>query len=279
MAVAKIASPKVNKARVSATNFETFGNWQLRIHSESASEPRTPHGGTHYPKSEAEYEGDSGAIVHIPQVLPPEAGLKKPPQSVKLQNESLINNLKDEIWDLWAVKTLENWFWTGQKLMQLKAERAKPGSGKYMADLAELGIPYWTAQRRINFYGSVMEGHDPSLFRHLHNANDASKWLVEDVVTAEQAALKKAADEKLKKRKEAIEAEHAQLQRDLLDKKKHTPEYRFWIYLPSVAKRKLFFDAWHNKLGHRRASALVVKVILNAANRHKGKRASKRHRS
>src|SRR5437899_12366339 len=100
-------------------------------------------------------------LIHVPKVVSLDAPVKRPPQSVEPQDESVIRRLKDEIWDLWAVKTLENWFWIGQKLMQLQAERAKPGSGKYMADLAELGIPYWTAQRRINFYGSIMDGHDP----------------------------------------------------------------------------------------------------------------------
>jgi hypothetical protein len=217
-------------------------------------------------------------LTHVPKAVSLDATVKKSPQSVGPQDESVITKLKDEIWELWAVKTLENWFFVGKKLWQLRVARSKPGSGTFIADLAELGIPYWTAYRRINFYGEVMAGYDPTPVRLLQNAKDIEMWLVEDVVSAEQEALKKAADEKLKKRKAAIEAEHDQLQRDLQDKKKHTPEYRFWIYLPSLAKRKLFFEAWHKKLGHRRASALVVKVILNAANKHKGKRASQRRR-
>lgn len=93
-------------------------------------------------------------LTRITQVAPPDAARKKPSQAVRPQDESLINKLKTEILDLWAVKTLENWFWLGKKLWQLKVERSKPGSGKFMADLDELGIPYWTAYRRINFYGT-----------------------------------------------------------------------------------------------------------------------------
>ncbi len=217
-------------------------------------------------------------LIHVPKAASLDAPVKKPPQSVRPQDESFIGTLKDEIWDLWAVKTLENWFWLGKKLWQLKVERSKPGSGTFVADLVELGIPYWTAYRRINFYGKVMAGYDPTPVRLLQNAKDAEAWLVEDVITAEQDALKKAADEKLKKRKAAIAAEHDELQRDLQDKKKRTPLYRFWLHLPSLQKRKLFFKAWQ-QLGDKRASALVVEVILDAASKHKRKRASQRRRS
>jgi hypothetical protein len=59
--------------------------------------------------------------------------------------------LKSEIRGLWR-EGRKNRYELGKKCKQLQDERAHAKNGTYMRDLAEMRIPYHTAQRAIKFY-------------------------------------------------------------------------------------------------------------------------------
>jgi len=59
--------------------------------------------------------------------------------------------LKGEIRGLWR-EGRQNRYELGKKCKQLQDPRAHAKNGTYMRDLAEMRIPYHTAQRAIKFY-------------------------------------------------------------------------------------------------------------------------------
>ena len=89
------------------------------------------------------------------------------------QDENLIAQLKDEIFQLWT-NDRESRYMLGRKLHRLQRERAEPGHGQFLSDLEELDLPYWTAYRRITFYEKVQSGLD--LFRSVFCKMQKTKW-------------------------------------------------------------------------------------------------------
>lgn len=209
--------------------------------------------------------------------------LKHPRQLVAVsaeQSESVCKYLKAAIYEL-LIRKEENRYYIGKMLYVLQRERAKPGHGTFIKDVSELCIKVWTAYRYISFFKKVVDGFDPTPPRLLQSAKDDGwRELVEDAPNeAEEvyvAALMLEADEEVAR----IEAA-ARRTKDAVDQAKKdkgpTKRLRVWLYL-TQAQRKPFRDAW-KQLGDKRASALVNREVLRAANRPRKRTVPKRQTS
>jgi hypothetical protein len=185
------------------------------------------------------------------------------------QDENLIAQLKDEIFQLWT-NDRESRYMLGRKLHRLQRERAKPGHGQFLSDLEELDLPYWTAYRRITFYEKVQSGLDLFPVRLLQDAKDkmAKAWGdIEDADLKERALKHAEKDEDAKQIAELTKGEKEKIAGVLRDKQKSVPVFRVLLGF-SARRRKQFKDAY-TQLGDNKAAQIIFKAVTNEARKHK----------
>ena len=170
--------------------------------------------------------------------------------------------LKSEIRCLWRAGR-ESRYDLGKKCKQLQDERAHAKNGTYMRDLAELTIPYHTAQRAIKFYVRAKKAWKAKL---LQNAKD-KKWLddmgIEDLDELDRLQESQQADARLANlaaiRDKAIE----QVMQAVSKRKEQPSGHRVVLSLSDGQKEK-FKKAWQS-LGENEATSIIYKAVLNAA--------------
>jgi hypothetical protein len=102
------------------------------------------------------------------------------------QDEDYAEKLKHEIFVLVACD-IDNRYDQGEKLELLQRERAKPGSGTFVADVIDIGMAVPTAYRRIKFFHDLAGDHrDPSPVRLSRIDKDGKRKPVKDVLTNDQ---------------------------------------------------------------------------------------------
>ena len=170
--------------------------------------------------------------------------------------------LKSEIRYLWRAGR-ESRYELGKKCKQLQDERAHGKNGTYMRDLAELKIPYHTAQRAIKFY---VRAHNVWQAKVLQNAKD-KKWFaemgIEDVDELDRLREAQQADARLAAiaeiRDEAIE----QVMQAVSKGKEQPSGHRVVLSLSDGQKAK-FKKAWKS-LGDVEGTSIVYKAVFYAA--------------
>lgn len=170
--------------------------------------------------------------------------------------------LKSEIRGLWR-EGRKNRYELGKKCKQLQDERAHAKNGTYMRDLAEMRIPYHTAQRAIKFYVRAKKVWKAKL---LQLAKD-KKWLdemgIQDVDELDRLEEAQQADARLAAlvaiRDKAIEqVMHA------VSKRKEQPSGHRVVLSLSEPQKEKFSKAWQS-LGENERTSIVYKAVLNAA--------------
>lgn len=254
MAVAKKELAKVNEIRVNGRRLKTFrGSRKATIGP--APEATARHGRTHYPQSAAEYEGDHEPLS--PRPMP--------------ETPSTVDALKQEIAKLWNSDRVRR-YELGEKLYALQQARGKPGHGTFIKELTEeLGIPVWTAYRRIKYYLHVKDLWEHRKFSPLEpihllqNAQDAFD-LVEDVQAAEEVELINKRDAEISLIEGVIEKNKEAVKKAA--QRGFTPKFRLWVILPKRRERDKFRYAWE-RLGDKKASKLVYETVIREANKAK----------
>jgi hypothetical protein len=185
----------------------------------------------------------------------------------RAQNEIVIAQLKDAIWKLWE-KRVENRYWLGKKLEELRNERAEPGHGTFLEDLTELDISRPTAYRLIHFYYKVCEGFASKPVRLSQRDKDGrrmdweAKWGGLLAPTDDDEA-ERAADEENKRLQEYIKAEAATVEKARVTNKGRPAGYRVRLIVTENLRDK--FKSAFQKLGEKKASQIIYKAVLNAA--------------
>jgi hypothetical protein len=188
----------------------------------------------------------------------------------KQQNEKVIAQLKEEIWKLWKNDNLENRYWLGKKLEVLRSERAKPGHGTFLDDLAELDISRPTAYRLIHFYHKVCEGFDAKPVRLSQRDKDRQRkvWgsaFDELPGPPDDDDAQRAADEEQKRLQEYIKAEAAIVEKTKAANKGRPASYRVRLIFTDTQRDK--FKKAFKRLTERTASRIIYKAVLDAARR------------
>lgn len=185
-----------------------------------------------------------------------------------LQNEKVIAQLKEEVWKLWN-NNLENRYWLGKNLEHLRIERAKPGHGTFLEDLEELDISRATAYRLIHFYHKVCEGFKAKPVRLSQRDKDGKRkdwdaaWNGILGPTDDEKA-ERAADEEHRRLQAYIETEREMVEKAKIASKGRPAAYRMRLILSD--KQRDEFKKAFRKLGEKKASKVVYKAVLDAAN-------------
>jgi viroplasmin and RNaseH domain-containing protein len=104
--------------------------------------------------------------------------------------------LKGELRWLWS-EGRKNRYEFGKKCKQLQDARAHAKNGTYMRDLAELRIPYHTAQRAIKFYLRVKKATKAKLLQIAKDKEWFTAMGIEDVDELDRLQEAQQADSKL----------------------------------------------------------------------------------
>jgi hypothetical protein len=170
--------------------------------------------------------------------------------------------LKSEIRGLWR-EGRKNRYELGKKCKQLQDERAHAKNGTYMRDLAEMRIPYHTAQRAIKFYARAKKVWKTKL---LQLAKD-KKWLdemgIEDVDELDRLEDAQQADARLAALVDIRDKAIEQVMHAVSKRKEQPSGHRVVLSLSDGQKQK-FRKAWQS-LGENEATSIVYKAVLNAA--------------
>jgi len=170
--------------------------------------------------------------------------------------------LKGEIRWLWR-EGRNNRYAFGKKCKQLQDERAHAKTGTYMRDLAEIKIPYHTAQRAIKFY---VRAHKVWQAKLLQLAKD-KKWLnemgIEDVDELDRLEEAQQADARLAAIAEIRDKAMEQVMH-AISKRKNGPSGHRVVLSLSEDKKEKFKKAW-KFLGDVEGTSIVYKAVLYAA--------------
>lgn len=152
-----------------------------------------------------------GELTEFKAQLPPMDTI--PPGTPGEQDEQLCDNAKRAIMHYYGTSIIYEYL-QGKYLFLLQQERAKPGTGTFVADLAELrkagalSLSTATAYRRISNYEAVSEGLVDLLPRHLSQAEKDAWGGVEDVTLQEiEEALERNAGDEFTTKYQAMIAE------------------------------------------------------------------------
>jgi hypothetical protein len=151
----------------------------------------------------------------------------------------------------------------GKKCKQLQDARAHAKTGTYMRDLAEMRIPYHTAQRAIKFYVRAKKAWKAKL---LQNAKD-KKWLdamgIEDLDELDRLQESQQADARLAALADIRDKAIEQVM-NAVSKRKEQPSGHRVVLSLSEPQREKFRKAWQS-LGENEGTSIVYKAVLNAA--------------
>jgi hypothetical protein len=192
-------------------------------------------------------------------------------EALTQEREQLRSRLKDSIFDLWKNNKADKYN-MGRHLATLQELHAKPGSGTFLEDLAELHIPSNTAYQRIKFFKRIeamwAEGHEPTLVveRGLYRfGKDDPKFPVDseyDPLLEPGEDLRAAADKKQAEIDEIIKAEAEKIAQLRKDQKGKVPRMNISLIL-SEDQRERFKDKW-NSMDEKTRSERVYEAIVNA---------------
>ncbi len=191
-------------------------------------------------------------------------------EALTQEREDLRARLKDDIFNLWKNNRADKYN-MGKHLATLQELHAKPGTGTFLEDLAELHIPSNTAYQRIKFYKRIeamwAEGHEPTLVvdRGLYRFGKDDPFPVDseyDPLLEPSEDLRAAADKKQAAIDEIIKAEAEKIAQLRKDQKDKVPRMNISLVL-SEDQRERFKDKW-NSLDEKTRSERVYEAIVNA---------------